>query len=242
MCTVSFIPVGQKIFITHNRDEKSARSKAMAPKEYVIKGQKLIFPRDSHAGGTWIALHENGNALVLLNGGFIKHTPTPPYRKSRGLAFLDVAASTDMLETYKSVDLKNIEPFTLIIWNEGILSECRWDGLTRHIAHPDISQPHSWSSVTLYPENVVAKRKKWFNDWLKKNPEPNMQDIIQFHLHGGDGDRQNDLRMNRDGKMLTVSVTAMQITEARGSMKYVDLLDNTISCLDLNFTKEPAHK
>lgn len=242
MCTVSFIPGDKKIFITHNRDEKSARSKAILPNEYVIKGHKLIFPRDSHAGGTWIALHENGNALVLLNGAFVKHVHTPPYRKSRGLAFLDVAASHDMFESYKDLDLRNIEPFTLIMWNEGVLSECRWDGLVKHITHPDPKQSHSWSSATLYADNIILKRKKWFSDWLKKHPAPGMQDIIQFHLSGGEGDQHNDLRMNRNGKMLTVSVTALQIGEDRGSLKYLDLIDNTISCLDLNFTKEPAHK
>jgi hypothetical protein len=32
--------------------------------------QRITYPKDADAGGTWIAKHENGNAVVLLNGGF----------------------------------------------------------------------------------------------------------------------------------------------------------------------------
>src|SRR5437773_862042 len=97
MCTVTFIPQGDTAFITHNRDEKSSRAKAIAPKQYIINGYALLFPRDSAAGGTWIAVNESGAAAVLLNGGFVKHPYRPPYRKSRGLVFLDIIAAGDTL-------------------------------------------------------------------------------------------------------------------------------------------------
>ena len=73
MCTVSFIPVQGKVFITHNRDEKIARPKALYPNEYNINGHKLLFPRDTAAGGSWFAMNQNGSAAVLLNGGYTKH-------------------------------------------------------------------------------------------------------------------------------------------------------------------------
>src|SRR5215207_9549701 len=90
MCTVTCIPAGDKIFITSNRDEKHWRSNALPPAVYAATSGNLLFPKDGDAGGTWIAAHENGNAIVFLNGGFIAHTPKPPYRKSRGLVLTNL--------------------------------------------------------------------------------------------------------------------------------------------------------
>jgi hypothetical protein len=237
MCTVSFIPAGNRVYITHNRDEKSSRSKAVPPKEYTINGYTLLFPRDGNAGGTWIACSNTGQAAVLLNGAFTQHLHQPPYRKSRGLAFLDIVATADMIEGYHNTDLSGIEPFTVILWTGSRLFQCRWDGLQKHINEPDAAVCHSWSSATLYDACAISKRESWFEKWLQVCPHPSMEEIIHFHLHAGDGDRQNDLRMNRDGQLLTVSVTGMEITASSSTMHYIDLQDNTRSTQHFNFTK-----
>ena len=52
MCTVSFIPVKGKFFITSNRDEKLARKNAVVPRMFVYNGQKLFFVREAGAGGS----------------------------------------------------------------------------------------------------------------------------------------------------------------------------------------------
>lgn len=242
MCTVTFIPASDKVFITHNRDEKSARSRAIPPKQYVVAGNRLLFPRDGHAGGSWIALHENGNAAVLLNGGFIKHTHQPPYSKSRGLAFLDIVAADDLYTSLRKTVLQGIEPFTCILWNDSDLHEARWDGQQKHIKQLDAAVAHTWSSVTLYDEAVIAKRSAWFAHWLQQHPHPSIEDITRFHLFAGEGDTHNDLRMNRDGIMLTVSVTAMEITPRSGVMQYFDLQDNSSHVQELLFTKATVTK
>ena len=90
MCTVTYIPTNDKYFISANRDERNSRSNAIAPIVYLINQRKIIFPRDGDAGGSWIALHENRNAAVLLNGAFEKHIAMPPYRESRGKVFLKI--------------------------------------------------------------------------------------------------------------------------------------------------------
>src|SRR5215510_733415 len=132
MCTVTFIRSADKIYITSNRDEKHWRSSAFPPTVYPFTSGKLLFPKDGDAGGTWIAAHENGNAIVFLNGGFVRHTPKPPYRKSRGLVLLDLIDTTDPVEQFQSLSLQNIEPFTAVIWSNGALFECRWDGAQKH--------------------------------------------------------------------------------------------------------------
>ena len=67
MCTVSYLPVKDRVFITSNRDEKKLRGRAVAPAKYAVDCIGLIYPKDRDAGGTWIALRDNGIAAVLLN-------------------------------------------------------------------------------------------------------------------------------------------------------------------------------
>jgi Transport and Golgi organisation 2 len=237
MCTVSFIPAGDWIFLTHNRDEKSSRSSALAPREHSINGCRLIFPRDSAAGGSWIACNEYGHAAVLLNGAFTKHRHEPPYSRSRGLAFLEIVAAANLLQAYRQADLQGVEPFTVICWSHQQLHECRWDGHYKHVQELDAVKAHTWSSVTLYDEENIAKRAGWFTAWQEQHPLPNMEDIIAYHLHAGEGDPENDLRMNRQGNMLTVSITALELSKEQVSMVYLDLSAGTRQSSLFTFTK-----
>lgn len=237
MCTVTCIPAKDKIYITSNRDEKHWRSNAWPPAVHAAASGNLLFPKDGDAGGTWIAAHENGNAIVFLNGGFMRHTPQPPYRKSRGLILLELLDTTDPFVAFGSVSLQKIEPFTAIIWSTGRLFECRWDGNQKHTKRLSASTPHIWSSATLYDEAVVEKRKNWFNEWLQKYPQPAPDDILYFHQFTGDGDTHNDLRMNRNGQVFTVSVTMLTLTGETTHMHYLDLKNNNAFTQQLSVEK-----
>ena len=240
MCTVSFIPVHDKIFITHNRDEKAARLKAIPPKMYTINGHDLLFPRDSEAGGTWIAMDTMGNAAVLLNGASEKHVPRPPYLKSRGLAFLDIVATDDAYNGWQQTGLKGIEPFTLILFSRGNLMECRWNGKEKQDTMLNTTACHTWSSVTLYDEITIGKRQAWFQSWLKQHTQPNATAIIQYHLSAGEGDPTTSLKMNRKGELLTVSLTCMEIFPDKGKMRYHDLQEQLQFEKEIAFTKIAA--
>jgi len=235
MCTVSFIPVKDKFFLTSNRDEKVLRKAAFAPAIYWENGSGLLYPKDADAGGSWISLNQNGNAAVLLNGAFTKHIPQPPYRKSRGIIFLDIIGAARPCFAFTKISLHNIEPFTIILFEDNCLYECRWDGQQKHCIQLKNYRPYIWSSATLYEPEVVAKREFWFTQWLNKNPNPKQEDILQFHQFTGDGDINNDLMMNRDGKMLTVSVTGIELDKYVGKMRYTDLKDNTVTLQQFAF-------
>lgn len=237
MCTVTFIPARDKVFLTSNRDEKHWRADAHFPGTYEYSSGNILYPKDADAGGTWVALHNNGNAIVFLNGGIIKHTPNPPYRKSRGLILLDLIDSSTPYNSFLAINLNNIEPFTAIIWDDHHLFECRWDGKQKHALQVDEQQPHIWSSVTLYDEKMIRRREEWFGDWLKKNAEPSQENIMHFHLFSGDGDSHNDIRMNRDGKVYTVSVTSVSIGTTSGVLQYHDLKNNKHSTQEIAFDK-----
>ncbi|MFC0771957.1 NRDE family protein [Terrimonas alba] len=226
MCTVTYIPCRETYFITSNRDEKYSRSTAIAPVVYEINQRKLIFPKDADAGGSWIALDENGSTAVLLNGAFEKHEPAPPYRQSRGQAFLTIVAAQKPVLHFQEVDLSGIEPFTIIILDKHHLHECRWDGTDKYSKQLKKHRPYIWSSVTLYDGDTIRKREKWFADFLKRHREPTQKDILEFHHFAGDGDSDNNLLMERDGMFSTVSITNILLTSDRASMKYIDIKNN----------------
>lgn len=237
MCTVTFIPAPDKVYLTSNRDEKHWRSPALAPAVYDFPSGKILFPKDADAGGTWIASHENGNAIVFLNGGWVAHTPQPPYRKSRGLILLELINSTMPYHYFLSASLENIEPFTAVIWEDRRLYECRWDGVQKYEQALDAGIPHIWSSATLYNNDVILKRRRWFETWLRTHGTPFQDDILHFHQFTGDGDEQNDLLMNRDGKVFTVSVTSMAIMDHSITMHYLDIKNNQTFAQELAIEK-----
>lgn len=238
MCTVTFIPGKDRYFITSNRDEKSYRKHAVAPLHYPSGDYTLLYPRDADAGGSWIAMHSNGNATVLLNGAFKKHSTKPTYRVSRGLIFLEIIQNAMPVKYFLQLNLENIEPFTLIIWDEHNLYECRWDSKQKQYCQLLKNKTHIWSSSTLYDVITVEKRENWFAKWLKKTAKPGQKDILNFHRFGGEGNTQNDLLMNRDGKVLTVSITGMELTCKKGIMTYLDLKTNTEHISEMNFTTD----
>jgi hypothetical protein len=223
MCTVTFIPAGDKLYLTSNRDEKLLRKRALPPLLYSHEDVRLIYPKDEDAGGTWIALNENGNVAVLLNGGFQSHVSTPPYKKSRGLVFLDIIRSYLPTNFFLNADFSGIEPFTIIIFQQNKLFECRWTGDKKFHKELNTCETHIWSSATLYDDQVREKRKLWFGQWLKEKSNIVQEDIIQFHRFAGDGNKNTDLVMNRGGVYQTVSITSIEITKENTKMCYYDL-------------------
>lgn len=235
MCTVTFIPVKGRYYITSNRDEKISRKPAIPAKEYLFGDKTLIFPKDADAGGTWISLGDNGIAGVLLNGAFNKHIPAPSYRKSRGLIFLEIMSSHDPAVHFTAMDLSEIEPFTLVLLHQNDLCECRWDGKTKYCREIDRNIPHIWSSVTLYDSSVIRKREQWFAQWLNINRYPGPNDILEFHRFSGEGNLYNDLVMNRRNELLTVSITSIELQNDKGIVDYLDLSDLQWSRSQLTF-------
>ncbi len=226
MCTVTFIPHNKHSFLTSNRDEHSSRGQAFAPKKVQVNGFELIYPKDADAGGTWIATKNTGEAIVLLNGGFFKHQSKPLYKKSRGIILLNIFTKINPLKVLEAEDLTNIEPFTLIYFNKQLLTEFRWDGITKHFKELDSSIPHIWSSVTLYEPDTIIKRQIWFNKWLLSNSNPELKDILNFHLNAGEGDAAIDINMNRNDELFTVSISSIFISEKLHEFIYIDLINN----------------
>ena len=239
MCTVSFIPAGDRVLLASNRDEKHFRATAIPPAAYPADNGIQLYPKDADAGGTWIALHENGHAIVFLNGGFTAHRSMPPYRRSRGRILLDIIGCPAPVEGAMQIDLDNIEPFTAVIWADGMLHEFRWDGSRKHLLKMHAGKPHIWSSVTLYDPEVIVRREAWFGNWLHMHVQPSLEDLLHFHQFSGEGDTHNDLMMNRNGQVYTVSITGLEIGGGKALMKYLDLKNQ--QQYDLELTLRANH-
>lgn len=165
MCTVSFAPLKDSFVLTSNRDEKISRP-TISPKVYIEKGIKLLYPKDEKAGGTWIVAKNEGTAIVLLNGAFENHKKESSYLKSRGVVLMEMIKSSNPLSHFSSMLLKGVEPFTLIVFQNNKLVELKWDEKQKYAMEHSVSEPHIWSSATLYNQKQRALRKHWFEDFI----------------------------------------------------------------------------
>ena len=64
------------------------------------------------------------------------------------------------------------------------------------------------------------------DNFLQQNILPSQQSVIDFHRFTGDGDRNNDLLMDRDGQYQTVSITSIELNDNKTKMQYLDLHEN----------------
>lgn len=221
MCTVTYLPKGPNHdwLLTSNRDEAPHRAA-----HGIQRRPGLLFPQDLGAGGTWIAAHEQGRAAVLLNGAFELHQRRPPYRLSRGLMVLQYFDFADAEEFIQKFEFQGLEPFTFIIREPAGLHEIRWDAVQLHHNILSAEAPHIWASATLYGPEPQQKRRQWFAQWLQIDIPKDQQAVLLWHRHTGDGDVWNDLVMNRNGMVQTVSITGIAQRDREMSMIFQDLL------------------
>ena len=136
---------------------------------------------------------------------------------------------------FTRMDLSNIEPFTLIIADDNNLYECRWDSNQKHCNQLSKNRHYIWSSTTLYKDDIAKKRELWFEAFLNKHPNHTQEDILHFHQFAGNGDKQNDLKINRNDHVSTVSITSIAVDNEKGNMKYMDLKENKMYEKEINF-------
>lgn len=221
MCTVTYIPTEKGAFLTSNRDERTDRAPAEPPVTRYA-GKALTYPRDAHAGGTWIALKGRRDAAVLLNGGFNNHVRKPSYRRSRGLVMLEVLEAPSSADCFETISLEEVEPFTLILFADGKLMRYTWDGNQKHRNELDPQQPHVWASSTLYNRQAQQMRSQKLQQWYGKTAI-NTKSILDFHRQKGIRfDASQSFNADRTA-IATVSVTSIDLTNPEPAVHYHDL-------------------
>ena len=150
------------------------------------------------------------------------------YGKSRGQVLLDSFLYEANEAFVKNYDLKDVEPFTLILidYKEELeIRELVWDGARKHHRLVDIKTPQLWSSSTLYDQENRANRQLWFKKWLLDHNEAPDYNIAAFHARKHAEDDQVDIIMQRDNGLQTVSVSSIQVKDGNLEFIYTDLLN-----------------
>lgn len=234
MCTVTLVPLENNDFVLiSNRDEAPSRISS-APEFYDYKNAQLLYPKDLDSGGTWIGLSDQKRLICLLNGGFKIHERQEKYRLSRGVVVKDFLSCNDLKEAIQNYNLKDIEPFTMILvdWNKELkFYELVWDGKKRHLRTLK-NEPHIWSSSTLYNEDMRMERKQWFKDF-KNTTELNPDSLFRFHQSAGKGNLDYGVIMDRDF-VKTTSITQVVKNNDTVVMCYEDLSTNNHAVKFLN--------
>ena len=195
MCTVSYVPDNSGGFVLiSSRDEKPGR-KTLHPEN----DNGMLYPKDAVAGGTWISVDESGRVGCLLNGAFEKHVSLKNYTRSRGSLILEAFEYDNVEDFFKNVSLSGVEPFTLIVIENTLLWEFRWDAQVKFIQEFPVDHKKVWSSSTLYDSSAKAQRRSWFQSW-RGAP-------LDFHFANHCSNPGIDLKMKLDSGVETVSIT-----------------------------------
>lgn len=226
MCTVSFVYANNSFLLTSNRDEKITRPSAIEPKVYQTETKKIIYPKDAKAGGTWFVVDEFGNSIILLNGGKIKHVVKEKYRLSRGVIVIDLITSNAIVSTWKTIDLSDIEPFTLLVLENKKPFQLQWSGEEKSTLELDVNQTYIWSSSTLYAPEIQQQREDWFVQYMDENQDISAEKMKFFHKNTEPKDSKNGLIINRDDVLKTLSVTQTIISEEKIVVNHSDLIQN----------------
>lgn len=226
MCVLTFVPDKFDGFIlTNNRDENKDRTKAIPPKKYKTGDTTLYFPKDTKAGGTWIATNHKVT-LCLLNGATEKHVPKGSYSKSRGQIILDYF-NFQNTGYFTKEQFIGIENFTLIYVENATKQICQfiWDGVNLDIQHLEWNKPRIWSSSTLYSKKNREKRAELFFEFLKENPTPKYSQLLDFHHFADAGDPENNLVMEREDGTHTQCISQIFNIGTNIRFSYFDLVD-----------------
>jgi len=178
MCLLSFVNLGTRYTFTSNRDISKYRPSPHKIAEHRVNGKAVFFPMD-YKGGSWF-VYDTDSLMILLNGARRAHLPKEEYRLSRGLILIDLFTHNRGIGYWESIDLIDIEPFTIVFFTaEGSLKELIWDGTRKSINTVDCSKNRLWLSSTLYTDHEKMKSIDRFNSTSILTDE----DVLKFNKH-----------------------------------------------------------
>ena len=181
MCTLTYRLTTKGYELFFNRDEQRSRDQAIPPQ--VNDELNAIYPIDPVGKGTWLAVHQSGVSLALLNYYQAEKKVSGKSFNSRGEIILTLLSCTgNIIETLKAMTLTCYQPFQLCIFMANLsLSSNKviffqWDG--ECLTELQQTMPITSSGVD-YPE-VYQARKNKFNRMVSAE-NPTAEQLISFH-------------------------------------------------------------
>ncbi len=236
MCTVVFIPFQGHYFMASLRDEHPKRIKANLPVLAISKQQKYMAPIDPTGGGSWLGINEYGSVVILLNGGFENHTKKSSYAKSRGKIVTELLSVKHIITYWETIDLINMEPFTLIVWSNKMLWQLVWDGNKKYQINVDSYTSHIWSSSTLYTEIEKNERHVIFNKWINQSSVIDKSSLLNFFTNERNSTESIFIRNSKEIKTHSYSFIEIE-AEENICIYYHDLSEGTMDRQLMNTIK-----
>ncbi len=205
MCTLTYrlTDVGYELFF--NRDEQLTREQALPPQ--VDSHLHAIYPIDPVGKGTWLAVHQSGISLALLNYYQAEKKSSVKIFKSRGEIILTLLNSTEnVVEAFKAMLLTLYQPFQLCIFMPDLsLSSSKvlffqWDG--ERLTELQQTMPITSSSVD-YPEVYQARKNNF--EQMVTTESPSTEQLIKFHQSTQSSGKLSVQMSRRDAKTVSFS-------------------------------------
>ncbi|MFT5050291.1 MAG: hypothetical protein ACI8QZ_001692 [Chlamydiales bacterium] len=224
MCTLSWVATGAGYDLFFNRDERIGRGAESAPLETLHEGVRVLAPRDTDAGGTWITVNEHGVTNAILNGYFESDERHNPGRRSRGLLSLDhadVGSPSDLTARIEVLDLSIYAPFTLCsfqpVAGPTLGQALEWDGARLRASMLATDQAPVCSSAI----DDAGTRARRTAEWTRQSAIAPMDAarLASFHSSHLDGPSAHSPCMHRSDAD-TRSMIHVRVDAHRVSMTY----------------------
>ena len=223
MCTVTYIPKEEGGFIlTQNRDEDVKRSISTPPIQLEINGIKHLFPVDPQGQGTWIGISEEGRVASLLNGGSEPYSRKQTYRHSRGKVIMDYFSYPSFKEFYDQYNFKELEPFTLLVFEDGKMYELIVNELYLKSNELNPKKPYIYSSSSLYVNSRIEDRRLDFLEWYYAQKHISQADVLNYHGQLHFEDELDKSLIKGEHILNTVSTTSICLAENNAEILYQD--------------------
>lgn len=219
MCTLTYRVTEDGYELFFNRDEQRSRAAAIEPSLDASLG--AIYPVDPVGKGTWIAVHESGLSLALLNFYQAQSGRPSAHFVSRGELILKLLNNpSKILSALKSMQLSCYQPFQLCVFPADLCTTkqqifCfQWDG--EKLNQVEQQLPITSSSVDY--EEVYASRKNQFASHTSVSGSTS-DELIAFH-QSQQSDGKLSVRMSRNDAQ-TVSFSQIRVADEI-SFDYID--------------------
>ena len=221
MCLLSYAPTNDGFVLSFNRDEVYNRV-AKPPEQYIVDNQKLIFPRDTKSGGSWIGINLTKSVVgcILNEKGKTSKIPS----NSRGNIFINqlIQGKANLNEN----ELLATAPFTLLSFclHTQVITKYHWDGLLLKRNKPTMSTPFILCSSSLYENAIMKKLKAEFNSLIASKSElefttSSFHKKYSFH-------KNHPIYLKKNSNIQTVSKTTILKNKNGLRLNYTDLVEN----------------
>ena len=228
MCILSYAPTNDGFVLNFNRDEVYNRL-AKPPEKYTIDNQKLIFPKDTKSGGSWIGVNVTKSIVGCILNAKGK-TPKIP-SNSRGKIFIDqlIQGKANLNKN----ELHAIAPFTLLSFclHTQVITQYHWDGFHLKRNKRTMYTPFIFCSSSLYENAIMKKLKAEFNSLIASKSEIETT-TSSFHKKYFFY-KNHPIYLRSNSGIQTVSMTTILKNKNGLRLNYTDLVENTEQTIQL---------